>query len=197
MNAELRLEKTWDPITRIWHWTLATSVIAGWCLGEFRSFSTIQWHFYLGYTTGGLIVFRYLWGFVGPAPVRHGTLLKSVPHVLAYTRHLVTREPSGTPGHNPLGVLSIIAMVLALTFQVTTGLFSEDDGLFSSGPLASEVAGSTVRRLTELHHIGAKIIITLVGLHVATIVFYQIWKKENLLLPMLTGWKRIRRDGGR
>ena len=194
MSSQLRREKIWDPITRLWHWAIAASVIVGWCFGEFRSFSTIQWHFYLGYTTGGLLVFRYLWGFVGPTPVRHATLLKSTPQVFSYTGHLFTRNPSGTPGHNPLGVLSVISIMLVLTFQVTTGLFSEDDGLFSSGPLASEVADGTVRQLTKLHHIGAKAIMVLVGLHVAAMVFYQVWKRENLIAPMLTGFKWVRRN---
>ena len=193
MDAGLHREKIWDPVTRLWHWALATSVIAGWCFGDFRSFSTIQWHFYLGYTTGGLLVFRYLWGFVGPAPIRHRTLFASLPSAFQYARDLGTRQPSGTPGHNPLGALSIIAVVLALTFQVSTGVFSEDDGLFSSGPLASEVSNATVRLMTKFHNIGAKVILALVGLHVAAIGFYLIWKRENLITPMLTGWKWIRR----
>ena len=193
MSVALQREKIWDPVTRLWHWALAASVIAGWCFGEFRSFSTIQWHFYLGYTTGGLLVFRYLRGFFGPVPIRHRTLFTTIPTLLAYARYLGSRNPSGTPGHNPLGALSIIAMVLALTFQVTTGVFSEDDGLFSSGPLASEVAGSTVRLMTRLHHIGSKVILVLVGLHLSAIAFYLIWKKENLIIPMLSGWKWVRK----
>ena len=193
MDVALKREKIWDPVTRLWHWALATSVIAGWYFGEFRSFSTIEWHFYLGYTTGILLVFRYLWGFVGPAPIRHSTLLTTVPSLLSYARNLGLRHPSGTPGHNPLGALSIIAMVLALTFQVSTGLFSEDDGLFSAGPFSADVAESTVRLITSYHQIGAKVIFVLVMLHLAAIAFYLVWKKENLIVPMLTGWKWTRR----
>ena len=63
-------EKIWDPVTRLWHWVLVLSVGVGWSFGKFMSFDTVQWHFYLGYLTLGLMIFRYLWGFVGPAPVR-------------------------------------------------------------------------------------------------------------------------------
>ena len=187
MAYELHKEKIWDPVTRIWHWALAASVITGWCLGQFRSFSIIEWHFYFGYTTGGLIVFRYLWGFFGPAPIRYRTLFATLPGLMVYVRHIASRDLSGTPGHNPLGVLSIIAIVLALTLQVISGLFSEDDGLFSSGPLASEVTSSTVRLMTRYHNLGSKVILALVGLHVGAIVFYLIWKRENLVTPDADG----------
>lgn len=196
MQEGLQRVKIWDPVTRLWHWALATSVIAGWCLGEFRTFSTIQWHFYLGYTTGGLLLFRYLWGFIGPAPIRYGTLLATLPGLLEYIRGAGARQASGTPGHNPLGVLSIFAIVLALTFQATTGLFSEDDGLFSAGPLAGEVSGASVRLMTKIHNINAKVILGLVVLHLGAIAFYLIWKRENLITPMLTGWKWVKKQSG-
>ena len=116
-----RREAVWDPVTRLWHWLLAASVITGWILGEFRTFSIMQWHIYLGYLTGGLLVFRYVWGWIGPAPIRHRTLVASLRGIPAYLRRLGLRRPSGVAGHNPLGALSVIALVLALTAQVVTG----------------------------------------------------------------------------
>ena len=187
-----RREAVWDPITRLWHWLLAASVITGWILGEFRTFSIMQWHIYLGYLTGGLLVFRYVWGWVGPAPIRHRTLVASLRGIPAYLRRLGRRRPSGVPGHNPLGALSVIAMVLALTAQVVTGLFSEDDALFFSGPLASEVSSDTIETMTSYHHLFSNVVLVLVALHVAAILFYLVWKRENLVVPMLNGLKWVR-----
>ena len=183
----------WDLTTRLWHWALALSVTTGWVLGEYRSFSTIEWHFYCGYLTGTLVAFRYAWGFVGPQPIRFGTLLASTRDVFSYLTTIGRREPSGLKGHNPLGALSVLALILALTVQVTTGLFAEDDGLFSAGPLASEVSGSVVRQMTQIHHIGARVILVLVALHLAAIVFYAFYKRENLVGAMLSGRKLVRR----
>ena len=146
-----RREVVWDPMTRLWHWLLAASVITGWALGEFRTFSIMQWHIYLGYLTGGLLVVRYVWGWVGPAPIRHRTLVASLRGIPAYLRRLGRRQPSGVAGHNPVGALAVILMVLALTAQVVTGLFAEDDALFFSGPLASEVSSDTVETMTSVH----------------------------------------------
>ena len=189
----------WDRVTRLWHWLLAASVITGWALGEFRTFSIMQWHIYLGYFTGVLLLFRYAWGWAGPAPVRHRTLFASLLSMPAYLRRVGVRSPSGVPGHNPVGALSVIAMVLALTAQVVTGLFSEDDALFYSGPLASEVSSDTVVMMTGYHNIFAKVVLVLLALHVAAILFYLVWKRENLIAPMLNGrkWVKDARTNGR
>lgn len=187
-----RREVVWDPVTRMWHWLLAASVITGWTLGEFRTFSMMQWHIYLGYLTGMLLLFRYVWGWIGPTPIRHRTLFVSLREMPAYLRRVGRRRPSGVPGHNPIGALSVIAMVLALTAQVVTGLFSEDDALFFSGPLASEVSSDTVGMMTGYHNLFAKVVLVLVALHVAAILFYLVWKRENLVTPMLNGRKWVR-----
>ena len=187
-----RREAVWDPITRIWHWAFAASVIAGWLLGEFRTYSLTQWHVWLGYLTGFLLLFRYLQGAVGPRPVRYRTLFATLRDLPSALRDLGRRRPGGTPGHNPLGVLSIVAMVLALTIQVLSGLCSEDDDLFFSGPLAGLLPSEAVGLMTHVHHFFAKVVLALVGMHVAAILFYLVWKREDLVTPMLNGWKWVK-----
>lgn len=190
----MTLEKIWDPVTRWWHWVLALAVSIGWSLGKFMSFDNIQWHFYIGYLVLGLMLFRYLWGFAGPAPVRYRSLLPTPTKLWQYLRHLGKREPSGSPGHNPLGSLSVILMLLAISAQALTGPFLVSDDFFESGPLASYVSEATVNRLTWWHQLNADIILILVVLHVSAILFYLVWKKENLIKPMISGWKWVKRD---
>jgi len=190
-------EKIWDPVTRLWHWVLVLAVGIGWSLGKFMSFDNIQWHFYLGYLVLGLMLFRYLWGFIGPAPIRYPALLPTPRGLSAYLRHLGQREPSGTPGHNPLGSISVILMLISITAQAVTGLFIVSDDFFESGPLASYVSEATVNRLTWWHHLNANFILALVVLHVGAILFYLLWKKENLVKPMISGWKWVKRDTDR
>ena len=179
-------------MTRLWHWVLAIVVVLGWSFGKFMSFSTIQWHFYCGYTIIGLLIFRYLWGFAGPAPVRYRELLPTPARTFAYLKNIGKRNPGGEPGHNPLGSLSVIAMILLLTAQATSGLFIESDDFFESGPLAHLVSDAVSDRLTWWHKLLSKFILVIVGLHVAAIFYYLLWKKENLIKPMITGWKWVR-----
>ena len=190
--TELKREKVWDPVTRLWHWALVAAVVTGWSLGEFMTFSTIDWHFYAGYCVLGLIVFRLFWGLVGPAPVRLRALLPGIYDTVNYVRHIRARQPSGTPGHNPLGALSVIAMLVVMLAQASTGLFVESDNFFESGPLAYLVTDATSSYLIGWHKLLAKILLALVVLHVSAIIFYLVWKKENLIKPMFTGWKLVR-----
>ena len=186
------LEKIWDPVTRLWHWALALSVVAGWSMGKFMTFSTIEWHFYCGYATGGLLIFRCYWGLFGPAPIRFKQLIPTPSDTIAYLIKMRNPVPSGTPGHNPIGSLSVIAMILLLGTQATTGLFVESDDFFEMGPLAGYVSNDLIARITWIHRLIADWILVIVVLHVGAILFYLVWKKENLIKPMITGWKWVK-----
>lgn len=189
-------ERVWDLPTRLFHWLLVASVSAGWLIGENLSFTNIEWHFWLGYTTGGLIVFRIVWGFVGPPSARLSKLFPSPREVRDYLAHVMDRRPSGVAGHNPLGSLSVLALLAALFVQVGTGLFAESDDLFDGGPLSGSVDDSVVLFCNAVHEISSKVLLALVLLHVAALVFYLVWKRENLIRPMVTGLKLVKRKVG-
>lgn len=188
----LRREKIWHPLTRVWHWGLALSVVTAWCLGEFMSFDTVRWHFYLGYLVIGLMLFRLIWGFVGPVHARFSTMLPSLAELRAYIPEVARRTPSGTPGHNPLGGISALLMIVVIVAQAITGLFIEADDFFESAPLAHYVSSEWAKQISGWHHQLAEFILILVGLHIAAILFYLFWKRENLITGMLSGWKQVR-----
>ncbi len=189
-------ESLWDPVTRAWHWLLALSVITGWLLGEFRTFSIMQWHLYAGYCTGILLLFRLYWGIKGPDVVRFKVLLPGPSAVFRYLKQLMRREPSGMAGHSPLGALATLVLLCLLVIQVCTGLFSEDDALFHEGPLADTVPSSLVSMATGIHSINSRLLLIMFGLHISVMIFYYIWKKENLVIAMFTGSKLTRTDAG-
>lgn len=192
MNG-LQREKVWDPVSRLWHWVLAVAVVANWSFGTWMTFDTVQWHFYIGYTILGLLAFRLVWGFVGPDPVRFRSFLPTPSGVAACLGHFLKREPSGYPGHTPLGALSVYAMLLAIAGQAISGLFVETDDFFDEGPLNDYASDGVVEFMSSLHYTLADVILVLVVLHVAAIAFYWVWKRENLVQPMISGWKWVRR----
>lgn len=182
--------RIWDPLLRAFHWLLAASVISAWLLGQYGP-AKMTLHFWAGYMVTGLLAFRLIWGFIGPTPARFSHFLRGPGAVMGYARHMFLREPSYWPGHNPLGALSVIAMLAVLGAQVTSGLISDPDDFINVGPLASYVSASTRRTAVGIHEIGANLVLILVILHIAVILFYRIWKHENLIRPMLTGWKKV------
>ena len=82
-------------------------------------------------------------------------------------------------------------MLLAMTTQVTLGLFATDiDGL-ESGPLSHLVSFDAGRIFAEAHELSFDVLMVLVALHVVAILFYLLYDRNNLLSAMLSGRKRV------
>lgn len=184
--------RLWDPLLRIYHWLLAGLVITNWLLGKFGP-AVMTLHFWFGYAILGLLVFRLVWGIVGPEPARFTSFVRGPRATWDYVRHLHLRQPSHWPGHNPMGAFSVIAMLAVLLWQVGSGLVLDPDDFINIGPLADQVSRETSRAAVGWHDLGANLILVLVLLHVAVIAYYRVWKREDLVRPMITGWKWVRR----
>lgn len=185
--------RLWDPLLRLFHWALATCVIVTFLLGKFGP-DIMTLHFYLGYTIIALLLFRILWGVIGSRPARFSHFLFGPRKTLAYVATLPKRRPSYWPGHNPVGALSVFALLTALMLQAGTGLFVDADDFINTGPLADLVSYESAREAAKLHYRLSFVVLTLVLLHLGAILFYRFWKRENLVTPMITGWKEVRKD---
>ena len=192
LDEDLQLAKIWDLPTRLFHWLLAASVMLGWYLGEYRTFSNIDWHMYLGQVTGWLLAFRLYWGFYGPPNAQFKNIVPTRADLFSYFKRITSRTPSGIKGHNPVGGLSVVALLIVLSIQVMSGFFAEDDGLFASGPMSKYIDDSWVLFVNQIHYQSSRIILILIILHFAAIAFYHLWKRENLISPMISGWKWVR-----
>lgn len=191
-QAEPRRIRVWDPALRAFHWLLAGLVIANWLLGKFGP-TVMTLHFWFGYCILTLVIFRIVWGIIGPEPARFSSFLRGPSAIWAYMRHLPRRRPSLTPGHNPMGAVSVVAILLVLLWQVGTGLVMDPDDFINVGPLADQVGRDVNRAAVGWHDLGSNLIFALVVLHIAVILFYRVWKHEDLVRPMITGWKWVRK----
>lgn len=188
-----RRVRLWDPALRLFHWSLAASVIGGWLLGEFGP-AIMTLHFYAGYAVAALLAFRLVWGLVGPRPARFAQFLRGPAAVAAYVRTLPERRPSLWAGHNPLGGWASAALLLLLAAQVATGLAADADDYLNAGPLASWVGAPLNLTAAAWHAVLSTLVLAAALLHVAAIAFYAVWKRENLVRPMIDGWKAVRDD---
>jgi len=179
-----KLIELWDWPLRLFHWALvvcvSTALVTGWLGGGWMPV-----HALAGETIVGLLVFRISWGFFGSSHARFHHFLPTPAQIRAY----LTGQWSGV-GHNPLGALSVLALLLLLTAQVATGLVGNDDISFV-GPLAAQVSEELSHRLTGIHHVLAKVLYGLVALHIGAIVFYLLVKRSNLVPPMIHGKKLV------
>jgi cytochrome b len=185
MAEEKRL--VWDLPLRLFHWLLVLSMAASWGTAEL-GFDWMQIHMYLGYWTLGLILFRIIWGFIGPRHARFSSFLTGPAGIWRYAKALAAGTMIQTVGHNPLGGIMVLVMLVLIAFQAGTGLFATDDIVWT-GPYNAAVSASTADRLTALHHLNFNIILAAVALHIMAIAFYYLVKKQNLVGAMLHGKK--------
>ena len=189
-TAEARtrtLIRLWDLPLRVFHWLLVLAVTTAIVTGELGG-DWMVLHGRAGLSILGLVAFRLVWGVIGSTHARFLSFVPTWPNVRAY----VKGQWRGV-GHNPLGALSVFALLGLLAAQVTTGLFSSDDISFS-GPLFNFIDETLASRLGGLHKQMANILLWLLGLHVLAIVFYLRFKRDNLVKPMLTGWKEVKAE---
>ena len=181
--------KVWDFPVRLFHWGLAICFVVSWASAELFD-NAMQYHLYAGYATLILILFRVLWGFVGSTTARFTSFIQSFLTTLKYAGTLREPHPSRHIGHNPLGGWMVIAMLGILFVQAGTGLFSSDD-VATQGPLAFLVGYSLSDTISGIHQQLFNFVLALVGLHVSAVLFYRFFKHDNLISPMITGYKDL------
>jgi cytochrome b len=147
------------------------------------------WHFRFGYGVLTLLLFRMVWGLLGGYWSRFSTFVPSPSGLWPYLQG--RGQAPECFGHNPLGALSVLVMLLFLGMQVASGLISDDE-IATSGPLVRLVSSAWVSGATYYHKdIGKPILLGLVALHLGAIAFYYFHRRENLVKPMITGDKSL------
>jgi cytochrome b len=163
----------WDPVVRIFHWL----VVAG-CTLNFILDDGKLVHRYVGYTIAGALTVRILWGFVGS---RHARFSHFVPGRETLRRYVTSalrfREPRYL-GHNPLGGVMVVALMILLALIATTGWMTTLDGFHRA------------KWLEEVHEALANLLLPLVALHVLGVLYASLRHGENLVKAMITGRKR-------
>ncbi len=180
--------RVWDLPTRLFHWTLATAIVALVITAHVGG-AAMPWHFRLGYLVFGLLLFRLVWGLVGGRWSRFSSFIYGPGTVLRYLRGQARPDEFLDVGHNPLGSFSVFALIGLLVVQVATGLVADDE-IASTGPLNRFVSNAIANKASAWHaDIGQWIIIALAVLHVVAIGYYLLRHRNNLVRPMVTGDK--------
>ncbi len=183
--------RVWDVPVRLFHWALvvliATSYFSGRAGGDW-----MKLHFWAGYAILALLLFRIAWGFVGSTTARFSNFVKGPGAWLAYVATSLRGGKTYEAGHNPIGGIMVVVLLLAVLAQATAGLFSADTDLGTvNGPLATSIADAWVDRLTAFHKSWVNVLLLLVGLHVLAAVAYLVVKRQNLIGAMITGRKPV------
>lgn len=166
--------KVWDPIVRLFHWTVALGCIAN--LTVLREVKSV--HRYVGYVVLAAVAIRLVWGFAGSRHARFSDFAPSPQRLLRYLKALAHGHEPRYIGHNPAGALMMLALIGLVIVCGTTGWMMGLDAFWG------------VRWVEALHETSANIILGMAILHVLAALVESWRHRENLVLAMVTGLKR-------
>jgi cytochrome b len=194
--------KVWDPLVRIGHWLMVLCFAALYFPAD-----KFPLHALAAYIIMGYMVFRIVWGFVGPHAVRFSTFLTGPKATIQYGLASVIGHPRHTISHNPLGGWMIIGLMLSMLITGALGIMLYSAGQ-ALGPLGSaipsrwegdvltiSVAGSAIPiGLKDLHHWSGNIAASLVTLHLIGNLWTTALHQSNPVIGMITGIKDADKD---
>jgi len=179
--------RVWDVPTRLVHWLVVLGFAISWWTGET---GRLEWHRWSGYALLGLLTFRIYWGFFGSSTARFSQFVRGPATIASYLRG----NWASQPGHNPLGAISVVFMLILLVAQIGFGLFAVDVDGMESGPLSLYVSFEAGRVAAEWHEAIFNVLLWLVALHIVAIAYYLVVKRQNLAAAMVSGTREFENE---
>ncbi len=186
----------WDLPTRLYHWLQAGLVTAALLTGFFAPESWLSIHIWIGYGLAVLILFRLVWGVFGSELSRFSSFIFPPHRVLEHVHGLVGGPRRETIGHNPLGALSVFAMIAIIAATLISGLIVLG-GVENQGALKGFAGFSVGTTARHIHSILTFVLIGLVLLHLAGVWLESRMSGQSLVGAMITGKKRLPANPGR
>ena len=188
-TAATREAKVWDPLVRVFHWTLVIGFFTAY-LTEGED-ATLTLHTWAGYTVFGLVLVRLVWGFIGTRHARFTDFVRRPAVVKEYVGSVLRLNPRRYLGHNPAGGLMIVGLIVSLlaTTFFGMGLLAIEE---QAGPLVGwfgGLGGGWEDGFEGLHEFFANFALFLVVVHVAGVLVESLLHGENLVRAMFTGRK--------
>jgi len=166
--------RVWDPLVRIFHWSLVG-------LFTFSFFTGDEWksaHIWSGYAIVGLIAFRIIWGFIGSRHARFADFVKSPVTVVGFVIDTARFRARRYIGHNPAGGIMVLALLTMISIIATSGYIMTTDAFWG------------IEWVENVHETAVYLTIGLIVLHVLGVIVASFEHRENLVRSMITGRKR-------
>jgi cytochrome b len=163
----------WDAPVRVFHWLLVLCFAGATITAESEHWRFV--HVVLGYSVGGLVMFRLLWGLVGTRHARFSAFVRGPRAVARYVGSMLAGQPEHHAGHNPAGAVAIVVLLVLAGVSVATGWASDQ-----------QLGGEW---LEEMHEGAANLMLAIVGVHLAGVLLGSLQHRENLVRAMFTGRK--------
>lgn len=177
----MRKVKVWDPIIRLFHWSVVLTFVANaWAIDD-----ESKLHQQVGWLIVALLGLRVLWGLVGTQHARFSDFPPSIPAAMHQVQDIATGRVHHHIGHSPLGAWMIYALLSGLAGLCATGVMMTTDRFWGIG------------WVEEIHE--ALMVVTAVAacVHVGAVVIESRRTGVNLPRAMITGTKVMPHDDAR
>ena len=177
----------WDIWVRVGHWLIVVGILFQQISGGDAEY--VDAHATVGILLSGWVLFRVLWGFIGPKYARFSSFPPPNPaRAKESLKRVLVRQPEKVPGHSAIGGLAVYLFLVLIILTALTGMSSSDDILFD-GPLAPLLPSAMVSLADTVHPILSDLLLALIGVHLIAIIWHVTVMKEPLIRGMLTGRK--------
>ncbi|MET0378763.1 MAG: cytochrome b/b6 domain-containing protein [Spongiibacteraceae bacterium] len=166
-----RYVTVWDPLVRIFHWSVATLFLLNYWLLE--PGETL--HEWAGYAIAGLLVIRIVWGWAGSHNARFASFWPTPTRLRRHVQQLRKREFDPTEGHNPLGALMIFFLLSLLALTAVSGWMQGLDRFWGED------------WVEQLHEYTATTLMVAVVLHVGAVILMSRFSGLSLIRTMISG----------
>lgn len=177
----------WSKPTIIFHWLLVIGMVGAYILAESEGLLNV--HTAFGYMVGVLLLFRIIWGLIGPKYSRFSDFTFSLKKLKDFFLNMKEAKKA-YPGHNPLASWIMIGIILVAVFVVVSGILilaAKGQGFFA---FISVTADAHV--FEEMHEVSVNILLILVIVHIVGLIINKIFHTDyGTLTSMFSGSKNI------
>ena len=180
----------WTLPTRIFHWMLVLFVALAFLTSEEERL--LDYHAAFGYGVLVLLLFRFVWGVMGPRYSRFCDWPLSKKEFIGFIRSLPYPKKYYT-GHNPAASLVMAGILLTALLLVLSGMLTygiqEGKGLLAwlNTPLFK-----TMEYFEEIHEFFFVLLILLIAAHLGGVAMDYLQHKEvGTLRSIFSGYKQL------
>ena len=179
----------WSLPTRVFHMMFAAFIVAAFLSGDEDNLLNI--HASLGYAIGVLVIYRIIWGFIGPRYSRFSDFSLSIKELKEFAFNIFNHKKYA--GHNPAASFVMLSMLVVVVLTVVTGVLTygiqEGRGIlgFLNTPYFKEMD-----LFEEVHEFFSTLLMVLIAAHLGGVAFDRlIDKKTDTLGSIVNGHKNI------
>jgi cytochrome b len=171
--ASLSIPPVWDRFVRLFHWSLVSCVTFNYFV--LHDGKTV--HQFVGYMAVTLVVARIIWGFIGSRHARFADFFPTPSRLVKHVQQVKSGQHDAVQGHNPVGALMMLALMVTVLALGTTGWMQTLDAYWGE------------EWLQDLHLDIGNVLIGLATLHALAAIVMGRLERTRLIKAMITGVK--------